>query len=387
MGLRLPTCTYISCFSLLLLGACSDSRSDDNGTGGSTSTGGTGATGASGGSAGASGGSAGSGGSAAGGSAGADGGAGSPADSGTDSSVDVTPDPCPPPTSATDSSLCLSFAPESITLESDPALDGQGTLLVQIFDRPNPPALDSASSALLSQTITTEAGSTFSIGSLPEIRLVETFPSRVFLRVVFADNAARAAPEEPTFGTWFGGIDFSLGQLVPVLLEPVDLNVGAGNTRTVPLTAFRKLDVTVSASATPVGDGEGPLRVGALGGEDIANIPPVLGQTLVPCADLSGGQAVMVSVPFITDGPLFITGGLNDLGEPAQLNELFPGGLFGLAANADGGPPIIPNQLDLPAGAYSAQTSLDLGFVQVLPPDSGAPGPNACSDLGDGGTQ
>lgn len=290
---------------------------------------------------------------------------------------DVPVDPCDAPAAAGDSALCLEFRPETIAFESDPALDGLGTLLIQVFDTPTPPPVNASSAALIEQTVTADGGGDLDITALPPVRIEGTLPSSVFLRVLFADNATRSAPEELTYGTWFGGMEFD-----PVFdpsFPGVPVLIGQGRTVVVPLRALRRLDLTVSASATPIGDGAGPLEGFVFSGPDFSMFPAVVGRGTSDCEDVSGAMQATIQLPFFGNGTLWPGAYLNDLGEPVTSIRPPEGSLASLVAGGDGGSSLVlPTSLDVPSDAYTASATLDLGHLE---PFSGVPGPNACTDI------
>lgn len=332
--------------------------------GGSTSSsGGSAGLGAGGSSGGAGGVSTGTGGTAAGGVAGAAGAAG------------MTND-CVPPADKKQTSLCVTLVPEKITAESDPAFDKKGALVVQVFDTSTPPAKNESAVALAQRVVPANpATGEVALDTIPMQRLVGTFPAVVYVRAIFVDDSTRlGAGATLGPGAWVGGInlDDGLQEKDPVL--PVDVNVGQGNAIDLPLTALRKLTVKVHASATPVGDGQGPLAALVVNSAEASKKPPAFGAATSTCADIS--KDVTLTGFVVGRGPYWVTGALNDLGLPGD----FPPGTLA-AVDVMGNKATIPQTLTYKADAYSVSTSIDLSFAVPWPMDAGDVPPNSCADL------
>jgi hypothetical protein len=364
------------------LGACG-SDSDDRGAGGTGAAGGTGGsvTGGAGGAAGtATGGSAGA---ATGGSAGTVTG-GSPGTGGSGGA----PPGCAAPTGPNETAICLTLDPEIMTFQDDPRLDGSGVLRVEMFAIDDPP--EEAEAIALYHAIfpsDAETGGEISLNALPSPRIaLPDVPSTVYFRVAFVDN-----PEVFTLGgfvpgTWVGGVDFSGGVAEDMKLSPVSVTPGAANEVTVGLSAVRGLLVTVDASATPVGDGEGPLAIMVTNSPDPAAQPSMFGIGINPCANVADMPFVQI-VPMIgPPGTYYVTGALNDLGGPWEPPG--PGMLVAMDVDLQAGMASIPHVLTLAQGDYTPTVSIDLSFAVPWPGDAGPIPPNACTDIfppGDGG--
>lgn len=292
------------------------------------------------------------------------------------------------PTSST--ALVLTFTPETILPESDPSLDEMGYLRVQVFDTPSPPIGD-ATSALYEEVVPGDfqAGGQVSVSDLPALTAyVPDSTSTVFVRALFFDNPIPAPGRAGAlnWGTWFGGVDVTNGFSQNAMLDAVPVVQGQTTAHAVPLLALRRVTVTVTTSATPVGDGEGALSVAASRDAMLAPRVSVYGYGIEPCVDLSTG-AQTVDMQVVGSGTFFVAGYFDDLGiqTPGQMP---PGTMLSvqdvdLAAGTG-----TFDQLTLAADQYSSVLSIDLGYVVPLPGDAGAPGPNSCLDLGfigDGG--
>lgn len=270
--------------------------------------------------------------------------------------------------------ICVTLNPEDITAESDPAFDKSGVLVVQVFDNPHPADGDPP----LDQIRLPRAGQTgeISLDDLRPLRLAGAFPTTVYLRALFVDNPNPTRKIE--VGTWIGGLNTADGLQENEPLLPVTLQPGVANAVTLDLVAFRQLTVTVHASATPVGDGQGPLAVIVVNSNDPSSgdggKPQPYGFAEAACADVTQGDVTVTGV-LVGSGPYWITGILKDLGGTEDL----PAG--SLAALSVGSTVTIPTQLTMTATDYTPSATIDLGYVVPLPVDAGAVPPNSCSDL------
>jgi hypothetical protein len=293
-----------------------------------------------------------------------------------------TPTDCVPPADKKQTSLCVTLVPEKITAETDPGLDKKGALVVQVFDTSTPPAKNASAVALAERVLPANPGTAeVALDTIPMQRLVGTFPAVVYVRAIFVDdNTALAAGATLGAGAWVGGInlDDGLQKNDPVL--PVDVMVGQGNAIDMPLTALRRLTVKVHASATPVGDGQGPLAAVVVNNAEATKKPPLFGAASSACADVS--KDVTLTGFVVGKGPYWVTGALNDLGLPGD----FPPGTLA-AVDVMGSKATIPQMLTFKADAYSVSTSIDLTYAVPWPMDAGPLPPNSCADLAkpDGG--
>ena len=294
----------------------------------------------------------------------------------------TTPGGCAAPADRKQTAMCVTLAPESITPQSDPALDEKGVFLLEVFDTPTPPQKDASSVALIERVVPANPGTgEVSLSAIPMQRLVGTLPAVVYVRAVFVDNPARLAQGAAFgWGAWVGGIELGDGFQDKEPILPVKVTVGQGNALTLQLVALRRLTVKVHASATPVGDGQGPLTAVVAGGADAAKKPPAFGLARAACADIS--KDVTLTGFVIGKGPYWITGVLNDLGLPGDLP---PGALAALDVTATA--VTIPQMLTYAAGDYTPTASIDLSYVVPLTADAGGVPPNSCADLSarDGG--
>lgn len=278
---------------------------------------------------------------------------------------------CAAPANAQRSALCIVVTPEAIQfLANDPNLDGKGFLAIDVHDAPNPDAPDGAPLPALAVTSfpSLDAGPDAAeldlSTTIPVVRF-DDLPTTVYPRVVFVDSRNR---QSVGAGWWLGGYDLANGfGSPPVLLKPITLTVGQGTTITIDLTALRRLHVTLTRSATPVGNAQGPATVVAT-----PDRVPVMGTKLFgagtnPCAKMTGMQTAEVNGFVYGKGPYYATAILDDFGGGGT--RLAPGALTSLVL--DGGlvnPP--SSQLAYAANAYVVTHTLDLDLA-VPNPDGG----------------
>jgi hypothetical protein len=288
---------------------------------------------------------------------------------------------CPAPVDPNNTALCLTFSPENIDAESDPALDKRGVFIVQVFDTPNPPKQNASQVALFERLVPTSSstGGQIALDALRPIRAIAAFPATVYVRALFIDNPGPFATGDLGYGSWVGGVNFLDGIQKDEPLLPVPIQQGQGNAVDVPLVALRRLDVTVHLSATPVGDGQGPLAVVVVNDQDPAKKPPPVGYAATACANVAAGDVHLTGF-FVGAGRHWVTGILKDLG---GTGDIPPGSLAALSVNAQ--TYRIPAEMNVPASAYSASVTIDLSFVAPMPADAGSVPPNSCADLGIGG--
>jgi hypothetical protein len=286
---------------------------------------------------------------------------------------------CAPPADKSQTAVCVTLLPESIQAEADPALDKKGVLAIQIFDTPNPPEKNASQVALAERIVPANPGKAeIALDAISTERLVATLPDVVYIRALFIDNPALLSPGAPFgWGAWIGGFDTEDGLQDKEPLLAVKLGIGEGNPVSLSLVALRKLTVTVHASATPVGDGQGPLTALVVNQPNPKDAPG-FGLAKEACADISGGDVTVTGFVFGA-GPYYVTGALNDLG---LKGDGPPGTLAALVKN--GSAFTIPQKLVIAKGDYSPSANIDLSYVVPLPPDAGAVPPNSCADLGGG---
>jgi hypothetical protein len=277
--------------------------------------------------------------------------------------------------------VCLTLLPEDIKAQADPALDKKGLLIVDVFDTPNPPAKNAGQVALAEVVDPPNPANEVSLDQIKPVRLVGRMPGTVYIRAIFVDNAkVLTAGGAITFGTWFGGINLADGLQDPEPVLAVPVKIGQGNAVSLPLTALRKLKVTVHAAIPFVGDGQGPLGVVAVNGADPSRKPQIFGLATDKCADLRAGDVTVTGFVF-GPGPYWVTGMLKDLGGPGE----FPPGSLA-AISVVGGQVTIPRQVTIAARDYSPTGTIDLGYAVPRAADAGAVPPNSCVDLAAGAT-
>lgn len=367
--------------------------------GGSSDTGGLGASGGAAGndgSAGSSGsggmsGSAGSSGTAgmsgSGGASGSGGTAGASGASGSGGTAGSTGDAgaCAPPANASDAALCVHYTHDNVTFNVNEAgLDGQGILVVEVFDTPTPD--DGKDGGTKTQPIAALAYPSQPDGGAPNLASISTLPMQrfdalpttVYVRTIFVDNLAiLGGNKELTWGAWIGGIDLSGGLKQTLPIETVQLTAGQGTSITQHLTALRRLrvHVTLASGTTPLDDGQGPLEfvVWDTQTPDV-NTPAIFGLGTRRCADVTGTGAIVEGFVLGT-GDRYISAQLDDynIGKDPR-----PGAIDSIQVD-DGGAPKIPdaNKITVGAQQYALQHAVELNSVEAVG-DAGTPAPYAC---------
>jgi hypothetical protein len=372
------------------------------GSGGKGGTGGKGATGATGGS------TAGAGGVGAGGEKGdAQAGAGGKAQGGSDSGVpdssttvpdggngepDATPDGATggcmgAPAKSTDAKLCLTFTPQAITVvPTDAALDGKGTLLINVFDtQPGPTTVPLKT---IFYPGPPSSGMQVSVDAIPPIA-IDGLPATAYLRVLFVDNIAFFGnPSTLTYGMFVGGFDLTKGVIPPPpALRQLTLDTGVATSKEVLLTALRKFTTKVTLALFQgmalADDGQGPISLGAFDVAAPAN-HPVFGGVQLPCTDLKTKGSIDNVTGFFygEPGDYYFGGQLDDFNQ-GGLSK--PGSVVSLGGGANGQSIIEAQKITLAAGQY-AVTIPEISLNVVLPGSTGFT-PYACpvAPTGDAG--
>jgi hypothetical protein len=187
------------------------------------------------------------------------------------------PPPCAGPTDSSKASLCLDFDPDVVKLiDSDPAFDGQGTLLIDIWD--HQPTNNLGEPPLM--TVVYPPGKVdggtgheeTSVYSLPEIP-IDNLPETVYVKTFFADNSIYVLyPVKPPLfpGVFVGGLDLTQGLVDlqtgadrQLSVRSVTLKKGEGTRVKQHLTPMRKLTTKVSLDVTSYADdGQGQISIG-----------------------------------------------------------------------------------------------------------------------------
>lgn len=299
-------------------------------------------------------------------------------DGGSDAEPDANPDPpqvCPPPMDPTKAALCLVLEPEPISfVANDPKLDGEGLLIVQVFDKPVP-----GNGAALDEKLSPPQppGGAPATKPLAELTAApirfESLPTTVYPRAIFVDDVAGARADALLPGTWLGGIDVSDGIRDDMPLEKVTLEAGKGTTIKMSLTALRKLTVTVSRTAIPAGNAQGPLTVVALGAQKLDQAAKNFGFGEAACADVSGAKTASVEGVVVGKGPYWVTGILDDFG----LGTDTPAG--GLASiNLAGMGLEVPNENRLSYAPDDYAVAISIRLNQVIPRQGGGADTVSC---------
>ncbi len=351
-----------TCAAVAAVGACGGSSEDANpgaaaGSGGqATGDAGTGGEGNSGGTAGDAAGGDGGGGEAN------PGGAGGSAGSGGDN----TPS-CAPPENPNAAALCLSINAETmVPVAGDENLDGEGVLIVEIFDRPDVhnnsgPDVEPLLRYILPEPTGLNQFTTMPVGDIPEMVRFEDLPETVYLFSIFADNMDVFGANGLTWGTWVGGIDLSNG-LRGGDLQTVQLKTGEGTSSTLDLTALRRLRVTIGVDngITLPDDGQGPVYFDTFKLSKLDQNTPSFGSGQLACGDLSDGKTEAVEGIVITGGTHWLVGQLDEYNQGS-----FPdnGAVHNIKIDQVTATASVADSVTFAADQYAAAVSITLGEV------------------------
>jgi hypothetical protein len=259
----------------------------------------------------------------------------------------------------------------------DPQLDGEGILFLAAYDTPLPdngegpqddvPAI---ASAIYPPQPGPEAVLT-SLNELPALRL-DGLPTKVYLRALFFDNLEALQKGEISWGVWFGGQDLSNGLAQDIPLAEQNLTAGNSTVLPMPLTALRRLEVTVklASGAKPIDDGSGPFRWFAFAQQSVKEGTPIFGLSNERCLSLPASPDPVVRGLFAGSGDRFVLGSLNDFNLP----DPFSGGSILNATFAPGQLSVASGKVTVGPKDYRKTHAIDLSLVIPL---GGAPKPPA----------
>lgn len=277
---------------------------------------------------------------------------------------------CAPPANPARSALCVKHAPELIEFERDSRRDGRGTLLVQIFDSPEPESFDGGLKQPIAQRFypSGDAREETSIRELPMIRF-DDLPPLVYVRHVFFDNPTMLLAA----GTWSGGYDLSRGFGPQLPLKPVELTPGQTTRITEPLRALRLLRIQLSLAPglTPLDDGRGPGAVLAFRRPELDPSNPPFGFSVSDCFAVAPGRPAAVEGAAMGAGKFHLFAILNDFNAPSAALAAPPGSLVTTRA-ADGGILPLMDSVTIPETAYSVDATVTLREVRQGAQDAGA---------------
>jgi hypothetical protein len=205
---------------------------------------------------------------------------------------------------------------------------------------------------------------------LPFVRFDGLPAGLIYPRVIFIDSRDT---QKVGAGWWLGGYDLEGGLKSANELRPVSLQAGTATTVTIGLTALRAFSVTLTRSAAPTGNAQGPAFVVVTPDELPGDASALFGIATAPCANLAAADAAAAVNGFVLGpGPYYSAAVLDDFANDASLS-LPPGALTSLAF-VDGGLTNSPAaRLQYAASAYAVVQTLDL--------DLGLPFPDAGADL------
>jgi hypothetical protein len=274
---------------------------------------------------------------------------------------------CAPPEDPTKSALCVNFVPESIDLVADDeTLDGQGVMYLAAYDTPYPDGKDGMPGAQAlavalwpPQAATGQQGG---ISEVPTLRLTN-LPASVYVRAFFFDNQQALASKQISWGVWLGGSDLSAGAHDPLPIQKVDLVAGQSAGISMPLTALRKLSVTLSVApgVVPFDDAQGPLQWAAFDGPSPGMGAATFGVGGPRCSDLSGGKHVTISGFVFGAGQRWIAANLDDF----NTGNTQPGSLF--TADFSSGSFAIPDSDRIEVAPTSYRQAMDVQLNLPIP--------------------
>lgn len=293
------------------------------------------------------------------------------ADPGTDA-PDVVAPACAPPTEAASAAVCLRFDPEQLDLiPGDEAYDGEGILIVQVFDTPVPEPEGGPEVAPLAELVLPGGTDTMGVYDPWEPVRFDALPSTVYVRALFVDNLGALSGSGLSAGVWLGGYEFAEGLLAGGL-QAVALTVGEGTEVVVPMLALRSMHVTLTKSMflQPKGNGEGPAGFLLVDTAQVSADPTVWGFGQAPCATIHSAAGISLEGVFLGEGDFYGLGYLDDYGA-GMVGGIAPGTMVNLTLV--GGQPALPDaaRIEVPPGAYRVEAKLELtGTVpfQGIPP-------------------
>jgi hypothetical protein len=254
----------------------------------------------------------------------------------------VKPPACPPPTDSSKSRLCLTFAPQSVTATADPRLDNKGQLIVVAMTDPTNPATTVAEIMYPPPEDDGGLGGEIDISELPAIPL-DNMPAHVYVNAYFIDNPEWYAPpiskQGFTYGMYVGGYDLAAGVYPTPTPKPItpDLTAGQGTVHQMSLTALRRFTTTVKYSLVQnmslIGDGQGPLSVGAFA-VSAAKGASVLGGAQLGCKNVTAGDISATGFLYSDSGTdMWLIADLSDFNLPGLAQ---PGDVLALGGGQDG---------------------------------------------------
>src|SRR5262249_493071 len=131
--------------------------------------------------------------------------------------------------------------------------------------------------------------------------------------------------------------DLANGLVKDTPLKAVTLTAGSSTTITITMTALRRWHVTLTRSATPLGNAQGAADLIATPDQVPGQNSKLFGSGRNDCAKMTGTQTAEVNGFIFGNGPYYGIALLNDYGTNGGLP---PGSLTSLAI--DGGGPVNP---------------------------------------------
>lgn len=303
------------------------------------------------------------------------------ADSPADVPLDIAPDlpdgslSCAPPSDPKKASLCLHLIPDSIKpIPTDPALDGKGVLLIQVFDTPNPDKGDAGKAKPIMEAVVPQQQAdggvqTIDVSALPALHRFDGLAgSVVYVQALFLDDLSALKPGYSlNYGTWMGGLPLMSGLSSNLPLEPVAIKAGQATTSDLKLTAFRRFKATLRASGglSMIGNGQGPAKVVLLASQQLSGGNMAMyGYATAACGDIKASGGIQLEGFVFGQGPYYALGLVDDLGTDTGSN-LPPGSLVNL--NMATGSLPASSKVSYAADAYEVTKELTLDAVVPTP--------------------
>jgi hypothetical protein len=280
-------------------------------------------------------------------------------------------------------------------VSADPQLDGQGVLLVLVYDTATPGPTTQPIAPPIQIPPPVDGGPTqIALSAVPPVIPIDNLPATAYFRVLFVDNPAWFAPpinrQILVYGMFIGGYDLANGLEPAPGLREVPLPAGQGTVVQMPLRALRKFSSTVAlyrtdaGPITPLDDGQGPLSVAAFRQSDPRNAI-VYGGFRGPCVNIVASN-VPVAGLFFGSGDHWFAGQVNDFGlqTPNPVGALVS--LVPVPSGTDAGPVLrIPDSQKVTVGATQYSVTIPQITLTGTIPLEGAPPPSFQCPVSDGG--
>jgi hypothetical protein len=272
---------------------------------------------------------------------------------------------CAPPSDPSKAALCVTLTAETVQfLPTVPEFDGKGVLLVAVQANAMPEGGAPLGSPVILPQLDGggDAGLIDLSQPLPAVRIDGLPPTTVYPQALFIDDPG-AGIKTPKPGWWLGGYDFSNG-LQSAPLKPVTLQAGTSTTVSLDLRALRALSLQVTTSVPPAGNGQGPLTVIVIEGNNLAPDAGTRawGYGTAACADCVADGGAKAVAFFVGPGPYYTVPVLDDFG----LGGNFPPGAM-TSIDTDGGLRAAAANVFTAGNAYVFSQSVELNYANAAP--------------------